>query len=211
MKESNCWCCRGFGHTRTTCPSTDATRSLSHALQALSSISERQSKSGGKGKAKGAQGRGAGGGRAGRPATGRGSGTIATYLEDGHIWTMDGAYVASTPATYENEETDEEAHTAMSRNADDDSDYEDGDGWLDEFDTVTLDSANVTDVTSPFDNDENTSVSSLEDDGNSSDSSSDYAQVVDYNNCESDSESEDNENRATLTIDLQRRQATHCG
>ena len=117
---------------------------------------------------------------------------------------MDGAYVASTPATYENEETDEEPHTAMARNADNDSDYEDGDGWLDEFDdtnAVTLDSANVADVTSPFDNDENADESSLEDDGNSSSgSSSDCAQVVDYNNCESESESEDNETRATPSI-----------
>ena len=54
MKESNCWCCRGFGHTRTTCPSTDATRSVGHAIQALSSINERKTKGGGKGKGKAA-------------------------------------------------------------------------------------------------------------------------------------------------------------
>ena len=63
LAESNCWNCRGFGHVRTTCPSSDGTRSIGHVIQALSSINEQKSKGSGKGKGKGkgAQGRGGGG------------------------------------------------------------------------------------------------------------------------------------------------------
>ena len=44
---------------------------------------------------KGAGGRGGAGRGSGRTAAGRGHGAIAVYLEDGHAYSTDGAYVAT--------------------------------------------------------------------------------------------------------------------
>ena len=82
LSESNCWNCRGFGHVRTACPSSDSTRSIGYVIQALSSINERKSRGVGKGKGKAKGAQGCGGGGRGRSAAGRGSGAIAVYLEE---------------------------------------------------------------------------------------------------------------------------------
>ena len=42
LAESNCWNCRGFGHVRTACPSSDGRRSVGYVIQALSAINERK-------------------------------------------------------------------------------------------------------------------------------------------------------------------------
>ena len=226
LAESYCWNCRGFGHVRTTCPSSNCTRSIGYVIQALSSINEQKSKGGGKGKGKGKAAQGRGGEGRGRAAAGRGKGAIAVYLEDDQLWSLDGAYVASTVATLEDHtEHDEEAHTALTTRAADatsNSDsYDDGDGWLDEFDdteSVSADTANVATVTSSIEADENNSdsESSIGTDGNNSDSSTDYAQVVNYNDCESESEIDEDETEiedAVLrsALSVRRLRANACG
>ena len=189
---------------RTTCPSSNSTRSMSHVIQALSSINERKSKGGRKGKGKGEAAQGRGGEGRGRAAAGHGKGAIAVYLEDDQLWSLDGAYVASTAAAVDDHtEDDEKAHTALARDADAASNsnsymYDDGDGWLDEFDdteSVSNDTANIATATSSIEDDENNSESSFGTDGNNSDSSTDYAQVVNYDDCESESELDEDERR----------------
>ena len=151
LAESNCWNCRGFGHVRRTCPSSNGTRSMGHIIQALSSISQQKPKAEGqgKGRGKGAQGRGG----QGRSAAGRGNGAIAVYLEDDHLWSLDGAYVTTTVAALNIDAHDEEAHTALTTRAADvcpSSDYyDDGDEWMDKFDDtnpISYDTANVATV-----------------------------------------------------------------
>ena len=51
MEQSQCWNCRGLGHVRSACPSSDGLRSIAHAISALdASTSYRGGKSKGKGK-----------------------------------------------------------------------------------------------------------------------------------------------------------------
>ena len=129
---------------------------MGHVIQALSSIYEQKPKGVGKGKGKGKGAQGRGGKGRGRSAAGRGNGAIAVYLEDDQLWSLDGAYVASTAAAlHDYTEHDEEAHTSLTTRAADaassSDSYDDGDGWLDEFDDtepVSADTANVASDTS---------------------------------------------------------------
>ena len=101
--QSQCWNCRGFGHVRTACPSSDGVRSITHVISTLQTAPDGSGKGKGKGKGKG---EGAGGRGSGcwsrcwrwlwtlccRP---RGKGTIAVYLEDNHAYGLDGAFIAT--------------------------------------------------------------------------------------------------------------------
>ena len=104
--QSASWNCRGFGHVRSACPSSDGFCSIAHVLSILQtpdSSGKGKGKGNGKGKGKGT-GKGKGGrGSAdlgasavsGRSAASRGKGAIAVYLEDGFAYGTDGALVAT--------------------------------------------------------------------------------------------------------------------
>ena len=85
LAQTQCWNCRGFGHARSGCTSSEGSRAVGFCIHALQASAEGKGK--GKGKDKG-KGKGRGGGGRGRAAAVRGSGAIAAYIEDDHTLTL---------------------------------------------------------------------------------------------------------------------------
>ena len=141
--QSVCLKCRGFGHVRSACTSSDGFRSIGHVLSILQAVCPiALAKAKGTGKEKGVGGRGSAGRGAGavsgRSAAGRGKGAINVYLEDGIAYGTDGAFVVTVAGDdfeYEDEHEDEQAHTALLTSAAcaDSSSDDDGDGWMDQL------------------------------------------------------------------------------
>ena len=99
--------------------------------------------SGGKGKGKGAakgKGKGRGGSGRGRAAAGHGSGAVAACVEADHAYALDGTLLAvyNTPAPEADvHDDDEEAHTAAFDASSSSSDFDDGDGWMNDIENST--------------------------------------------------------------------------